>query len=42
VWNHYRRQGLVVLGVDINDVRSEARRFAQKNQMSYPLVYDGP
>jgi cytochrome c biogenesis protein CcmG/thiol:disulfide interchange protein DsbE len=42
VWNRYRRQGLVVLGVDINDVRSEARRFAQKNRMSYPLVYDGP
>jgi hypothetical protein len=32
----------VVLGVDINDVRGEARRFARENRMSYPLVYDGP
>ena len=42
VWKRYRSQGLVVLGVDINDVRGEARRFARKNKMSYPLVYDGP
>jgi cytochrome c biogenesis protein CcmG/thiol:disulfide interchange protein DsbE len=42
VWKQYRDQGLVVLGVDINDVRSEARRFARENGMSYPLAYDGP
>ena len=42
VWKQYRNRGLVVLGVDINDVRSEARRFARKNGMSYPLAYDGP
>ena len=42
IWKRYRSQGLVVLGVDINDVRGEARRFARKNRMSYPLVYDGP
>lgn len=42
VWKRYRSQGLVVLGVDINDVRGEARRFARNNRMSYPLVYDGP
>lgn len=41
VWNRYRRQGLVVLGVDINDLRGEARRFAHKNKMSYPLAFDG-
>jgi cytochrome c biogenesis protein CcmG, thiol:disulfide interchange protein DsbE len=42
VWKQYRGRGLVVLGVDINDVRGEARRFARENRMSYPLVYDGP
>jgi cytochrome c biogenesis protein CcmG/thiol:disulfide interchange protein DsbE len=42
VWRRYRGRGLVVLGVDINDLRGDARRFARKNKMSYPLVYDGP
>jgi cytochrome c biogenesis protein CcmG, thiol:disulfide interchange protein DsbE len=42
VWKKYRGRGLVVLGVDINDVRGEARRFARENRMTYPLVYDGP
>lgn len=42
VWKQYRDRGLVVLGVDINDVRGEARRFARENGMSYPLAYDGP
>lgn len=42
VWRRYRSRGLVVLGVDINDLRSDARRFAKENGMSYPLAYDGP
>jgi cytochrome c biogenesis protein CcmG, thiol:disulfide interchange protein DsbE len=42
VWQRYRERGLVVLGVDINDLRGDARRFARQNKMSYPLVYDGP
>jgi cytochrome c biogenesis protein CcmG/thiol:disulfide interchange protein DsbE len=42
VWRRYRDRGLVVLGVDINDLRGDARRFARRNKMSYPLVYDGP
>jgi cytochrome c biogenesis protein CcmG, thiol:disulfide interchange protein DsbE len=42
VWRRYRARGLVVLGVDINDLRGDARRFARKNRMSYPLAYDGP
>jgi cytochrome c biogenesis protein CcmG/thiol:disulfide interchange protein DsbE len=42
VWQRYRQRGLVVLGVDIQDVRSDARRFARRNRMSYPLAYDGP
>ncbi len=42
VCNRYRGRGLIVLGVDIQDVRGDARRFAKKNKMSYPLAYDGP
>ena len=41
VWKRYRDQGLVVLGVDINDLRGDARRFARENRMSYPIVFDG-
>jgi cytochrome c biogenesis protein CcmG/thiol:disulfide interchange protein DsbE len=42
VWQRYRERGLVVLGVDINDLKGDARRFARENKMSYPLAYDGP
>ena len=41
VWKRHRDQGLVVLGVDINDLRGDARRFARENRMSYPIVFDG-
>ena len=41
VWRRHRDEGLVVVGVDINDLRGDARRFARENRMSYPLVFDG-
>jgi cytochrome c biogenesis protein CcmG, thiol:disulfide interchange protein DsbE len=41
VWKRHRDEGLVVLGVDINDLRSDARRFARENRMTYPLAFDG-
>jgi cytochrome c biogenesis protein CcmG/thiol:disulfide interchange protein DsbE len=41
VWKRHRGKGLVVLGVDINDLKGDARRLARENKMSYPLVYDG-
>jgi cytochrome c biogenesis protein CcmG, thiol:disulfide interchange protein DsbE len=41
-WRRYRSQGLVVVGVDAQDFGRDARRFARKNGMSYPLVRDGP
>jgi cytochrome c biogenesis protein CcmG/thiol:disulfide interchange protein DsbE len=41
VWKRYRDRGLVVVGVDINDLRGDARRFARENRMSYPLAFDG-
>jgi cytochrome c biogenesis protein CcmG/thiol:disulfide interchange protein DsbE len=41
-WIKHRGQGLVVLGVDQQDLSSDARAFAKKYGMSYPLVRDGP
>jgi cytochrome c biogenesis protein CcmG/thiol:disulfide interchange protein DsbE len=41
VWRKHRGDGLVVVGVDINDLRGDARRFARQNRMSYPLGFDG-
>jgi cytochrome c biogenesis protein CcmG, thiol:disulfide interchange protein DsbE len=41
-WNRYRARGLVVLGVDQQDLTSDARAFARKYHMTYPIVRDGP
>jgi len=40
VWNEYRSRGLVVLGVDSGDVRSDARRFLAAHRITYPIVFD--
>jgi cytochrome c biogenesis protein CcmG, thiol:disulfide interchange protein DsbE len=37
----YRDQGLVVLGIDVNDFRQDARRFVERYGITYPVVYDG-
>ncbi|MBA2474428.1 MAG: redoxin domain-containing protein [Actinobacteria bacterium] len=39
-WRKHRADGLVVLGVDFNDVDTDARRFARKHGLSFPLVRD--
>jgi cytochrome c biogenesis protein CcmG/thiol:disulfide interchange protein DsbE len=41
-WKRYRSEGLVVVGVDTQDFKGDARRFARKNGMTYPIVRDGP
>jgi cytochrome c biogenesis protein CcmG/thiol:disulfide interchange protein DsbE len=41
-WDRYRRHGVVVVGVDQQDLSSDARAFARKYGMTYPLVHDGP
>jgi cytochrome c biogenesis protein CcmG/thiol:disulfide interchange protein DsbE len=41
-WRTYRRSGLVVLGVDWQDLRSDARGFMREFGLTYPVVYDGP
>ena len=40
-YRRYRDQGLVVLGVDVNDFRQDARRFMKRYGLTYPMVYDG-
>ena len=37
----YRSQGLVVLGVDAQDFRQDAKRFVKRFGVTYPVVYDG-
>src|SRR5262245_13998315 len=42
VWQQRRDSGLVVVGLDAKDFRADARRFARRYELSFPLVYDGP
>jgi cytochrome c biogenesis protein CcmG/thiol:disulfide interchange protein DsbE len=41
-WLDNRRRGLVVVGLDAKDFRSDARSFMRKFDLTYPVVYDGP
>jgi cytochrome c biogenesis protein CcmG, thiol:disulfide interchange protein DsbE len=40
-WRKYRGRGLVVVGVNSQDLSSDARRFAKQVGWTYPLVRDG-
>ena len=42
LWRDNRDRGLVVLGLDAKDFRADARRFADRFGLTFPLVYDGP
>lgn len=37
----YRSAGLVVVGIDAQDFRSDARRFIKRHSLTYPVVHDG-
>jgi cytochrome c biogenesis protein CcmG, thiol:disulfide interchange protein DsbE len=39
-WARDRQRGLIVLGVDANDAAGDARRFARRHRLTYPLVRD--
>jgi cytochrome c biogenesis protein CcmG/thiol:disulfide interchange protein DsbE len=39
-WKQLRSRGVVVVGVDVQDIKSDARRFARKYGITYPLVHD--
>ena len=41
-WRANRDRGLVVVGLDAKDFRADARRFASRFDLTFPLVYDGP
>jgi cytochrome c biogenesis protein CcmG/thiol:disulfide interchange protein DsbE len=40
LWREDRARGLVVLGVDANDARGDARRFVRAHHLTYPVVFD--
>ncbi len=40
-YEQYRGRGLVVLGIDVNDYRPDARRFMERFGVTYPVVFDG-
>jgi cytochrome c biogenesis protein CcmG, thiol:disulfide interchange protein DsbE len=42
VWQADRDRGLVVLGVDAQDFRRDARDFVERYALTFPIVYDGP
>ena len=42
VWRQNRDRGLVVVGLDAKDFRSDARRFMKRFGLTFPIVYDGP
>ena len=37
----YAPQGVVVVGVDVNDFTGDAKRFARRYGITYPLLHDG-
>ncbi|HZS31575.1 MAG TPA: TlpA disulfide reductase family protein [Gaiellaceae bacterium] len=41
VWRQDRSHNVVVLGVDANDSRGDARRFVRAHGVTYPIVFDG-
>jgi cytochrome c biogenesis protein CcmG/thiol:disulfide interchange protein DsbE len=41
-WQEYRERDVVFIGIDARDALSEAREFAERYKLSYPLAYDGP
>lgn len=40
-YSKYKDQGVVVLGVDAQDFTGDARSFARKYGLTYPIVHDG-
>ena len=40
-WQRYRSRGVVFVGVDANDLSSEARRFVAAHGLTFTLLQDG-
>jgi cytochrome c biogenesis protein CcmG, thiol:disulfide interchange protein DsbE len=41
-WRHWHNRGVVFVGLDAQDFRSDARHFMHHFQVTYPTVHDGP
>ena len=41
-WKDNRDRDVVVVGVNAQDFRSEARRFVERYGITYPIAHDGP
>jgi cytochrome c biogenesis protein CcmG, thiol:disulfide interchange protein DsbE len=41
-FERHREDGLVILGVNAQDFRTDARRFVDRYGVTYPIVHDGP
>ena len=41
-WERNRDDGLVVVGVDAQDFKADARRFVERYGLTYPIAHDGP
>jgi cytochrome c biogenesis protein CcmG, thiol:disulfide interchange protein DsbE len=39
-WERYRDRGVVVLGIDAQDLRTDARRFVERYGITYPIAHD--
>ena len=42
LWRENRERGLVVVGLDAKDFRRDALDFAERFELTFPLVFDGP
>jgi len=42
IWQDHRKSGLVVVGLDARDFRRDARGFANRFGLTFPLVFGGP
>jgi cytochrome c biogenesis protein CcmG, thiol:disulfide interchange protein DsbE len=42
IWRDQRDSGLVVVGYDSKDSRRDARRFVERFDLTFPIVFDGP
>ena len=40
-WRRYRGRGVVFVGIDTQDFKSDARRFVERYRVTYPVVRDG-
>jgi cytochrome c biogenesis protein CcmG, thiol:disulfide interchange protein DsbE len=41
-WLQNRDRGVVVVGIDAKDLKSDARRFMRRYGLTFPVVHDGP